>query len=277
MEKKLDYKKTKKFWEGRGEKVSDSYSSLQSVTNVKSIMGAEYRDKTEKKLLYSIVPFNKDLVVLDLGCGTGRWTLDIAKKVKQVVGIDFAESLLDIARKDAKKQGLKNVVFVETSLNDYPYDKQFDIVYAGSVFQYLEDKELEEVLGSIKKCLTKEGFFITRDTLTSKEQPVRKTGDYHVIFRNQKKFIEQIENKGFTLIYSGYTRGVDIMSELDAKFSFLTTKKFYLLNKIGYETQLLLNTPLKLVKHIKIIINKRNIYKQSTAHRFNIFKHKDGL
>src|SRR3990170_416414 len=57
--------------------------------------------------------FKKQDVVLDLGCGNGQNTHKASKFVKRVVGVDYDEFSLNIARKTAKT---KNVDFKKLNL-----------------------------------------------------------------------------------------------------------------------------------------------------------------
>ena len=45
-------------------------------------------------------------LVLDLGCGTGRMTLELAKRGYDMTGIDYSVEMLDIARQTAEREGL---------------------------------------------------------------------------------------------------------------------------------------------------------------------------
>ena len=45
---------------------------------------------------------------LDFGCGVGRMTLALAKRVKRVVGVDIAPQMLALARRNAEEAGTAN-------------------------------------------------------------------------------------------------------------------------------------------------------------------------
>ena len=54
--------------------------------------------------------FNKECnsrpdLVLDLGCGTGKMTLELAKRGYDMTGIDYSPEMLDIARSEAEDKG----------------------------------------------------------------------------------------------------------------------------------------------------------------------------
>lgn len=51
---------------------------------------------------------NKDDVVLEVGCGDCQHTIEYAKKVKKIYGIDIVESLVEIGRKRINRNGLTN-------------------------------------------------------------------------------------------------------------------------------------------------------------------------
>lgn len=61
--------------------------------------------------------------VLDLFCGMGNFTLPLAKKAAQVVGIEGVEPMVEQARQNATASGLKNVEFYQTDL-DQPFATQ---------------------------------------------------------------------------------------------------------------------------------------------------------
>jgi SAM-dependent methyltransferase len=65
--------------------------------------------------------------VLDLACGSGRHSLELKRQGFDAVGADISPELLEIARRDAEKEGL-DVEFVEADLRDLDFDAEFDLV-----------------------------------------------------------------------------------------------------------------------------------------------------
>lgn len=61
--------------------------------------------------------------LLDLFCGMGNFTLPLAKRAKQVVGVEGVALMVEQARANAEANGLKNVKFYQTDL-DQPFVDQ---------------------------------------------------------------------------------------------------------------------------------------------------------
>jgi SAM-dependent methyltransferase len=80
--------------------------------------------------------------VLDLACGTGRHSLELARRGFGVVGVDISAELLEIAAADAGAQSLE-ASFVQVDLRELDFHDEFDLVLSlndGAV-GYLETEE----------------------------------------------------------------------------------------------------------------------------------------
>ena len=69
---------------------------------------------------------DKALKILDIGCGTGRHALELARRGYAVVGVDLSESLLKRAREKAATQGL-SVDFRRHDARNLPFAGEFDL------------------------------------------------------------------------------------------------------------------------------------------------------
>jgi SAM-dependent methyltransferase len=63
--------------------------------------------------------------VLDIGCGTGRSTIEAARLATQgsAVGIDLSSRMLDKAREQAAAEGVANVSFVQGDAQVHPFER----------------------------------------------------------------------------------------------------------------------------------------------------------
>jgi ubiquinone/menaquinone biosynthesis C-methylase UbiE len=102
-----------------------------------------HRSRTAANSAAYLVPrLSPGSVLLDVGCGPGTITADLAALVApgRVVAIDAAAGVLDGARQLAEERGLDNVEFVVGDVNalEFP-DGNFDVVHAHQVLQHLAD------------------------------------------------------------------------------------------------------------------------------------------
>jgi SAM-dependent methyltransferase len=79
--------------------------------------------------------------VLDIGCGTGRYSIECAKRgAKRVVGIDFAPHMIEFSKSIASRMKVNNTCeFICADFMDYPFDEPFDVVLALGFFDYIKD------------------------------------------------------------------------------------------------------------------------------------------
>lgn len=81
--------------------------------------------------------------ILDVGCGDGKITSILAKKVPQgfVVGIDPSISMLTKAEEIRKQSGATNLTFCEGSAENFSFDAHFDHIVAFHVMHWVKEQE----------------------------------------------------------------------------------------------------------------------------------------
>jgi 2-polyprenyl-3-methyl-5-hydroxy-6-metoxy-1,4-benzoquinol methylase len=83
----------------------------------------------------------RDKSILDIGCGSGVYSVELAKRgAGRVLGLDFSEPMLAIARASARKFGVADrIEFVRDEFLAHHFgNEQFDVAIALGVFDYLE-------------------------------------------------------------------------------------------------------------------------------------------
>lgn len=100
---------------------------------------------------------------VDLGCGGGNVTLEIAALVApaSVVGIDMDDVKLALARDAAATRGLANVRFQAMNLNDWHEDAAYGVVYTRFVLQHLAQPV--EMLRRMWEAVRPGGVLIVED------------------------------------------------------------------------------------------------------------------
>ena len=125
------------------------------------------RDKAEATKMYdnrslevdyrTLIPILKEgMSVLDIGCGTGAISKDIANIVGEtgnVVGIDNTANIIESGKETYKE--VKNLELKHIDLFDFESEEKFDLIIAARVLQWLNNPK--EALLKMKKLLKPNG------------------------------------------------------------------------------------------------------------------------
>jgi flavin reductase (DIM6/NTAB) family NADH-FMN oxidoreductase RutF/ubiquinone/menaquinone biosynthesis C-methylase UbiE len=103
---------------------------------------------------------------LDLGCGAGRVTRDLAPRCREVVGVDSSPAMLERARERAAEFGLANVTYVEAQASALPFPEgSFDRVFIANLLFHLADPGV--ALREAKRVLRPGGRLVILDPSTT--------------------------------------------------------------------------------------------------------------
>jgi ubiquinone/menaquinone biosynthesis C-methylase UbiE len=85
----------------------------------------------------------KDFSVLDVGCGPGRNSVAFVQAgAARVVGVDFSERMLEIAREFSRNHGAaSSCEFIQADFMTRSFDEKWDAVVGLGLFDYLEDAD----------------------------------------------------------------------------------------------------------------------------------------
>jgi len=145
---------------------------------------------------------NQKKEILDLGCGTGRFT------------IELADEMLQVARKNSKKKYLK-IKFIRGDIRNFKLKRKAQVIWArGSIGDMLTLTDVKRALKNIKNNLLKNGIFIfdVRDYL------------YHLKLlkkRNRETRVFKKRNKNLTFSFvqdlNKKTRVATVKTEVTVK------------------------------------------------------------
>lgn len=115
-----------------------------------AILSTRSLEKNHERLSELLYP---GMSVLDIGCGSGSITRGIAEKVipnGQVIGIDISDNLILEAYNNYKN--VSNLSFKVGDIYSLPFDRQFDLVFAGRIFHWLKSPHdaLEKMIEYVK-------------------------------------------------------------------------------------------------------------------------------
>ena len=108
------------------------------------------------------INFVKTTRILDIGCGTGRHSIELAQRGYSVTGIDLSKSLLKRARQKALKLNIK-VDFQNQDARNLIFEDEFDLVIllCEGAFPLMETDEMNyQILSNAAKALKEKGKLI---------------------------------------------------------------------------------------------------------------------
>ena len=106
--------------------------------------------------------FDKLKHILDIGCGTGRHAIELAKRGYKVTGVDLSISQLQRAKEKAGDANVQ-IEFIQRDARELEFENKFDmaIMLCGGGFPLMETDEMNfKILQNAAKALKENGKFI---------------------------------------------------------------------------------------------------------------------
>lgn len=145
MKKNNRQQTERNFWEKQATKYDKRMKSFS----------LEYQRTVERVIEY----IHEDSVVLDVACGTGIVSLEIAQYVDKIEAIDISPSMIEVAQQKAKQHKIENISFnvADAYRLKYP-NKYFDIVLLVNILHVIKNPEI--VLKEAKRLLKDDGILL---------------------------------------------------------------------------------------------------------------------
>ncbi|MEA3311774.1 MAG: methyltransferase domain-containing protein [candidate division WOR-3 bacterium] len=163
MKRMLDQKD---FWDSEVERFDAIYSHKKSRFAV--LLDKSFRWTMYRRFAYTLQqsePIHTK-TFLDVGCGTGRYSLELARRgAKKVVGIDVSERMIEVCNRRAKKENIEDRArFILADIMEYEPDEAFDICIGMGLLDYIKNPlpTLTRIRG-----LTREKAFLSFPVLWS--------------------------------------------------------------------------------------------------------------
>lgn len=105
-----------------------------------SVVSSHARRTAENSVAYLLPHLRAGMSVLDVGCGPGTITVDLAERVApgQVLGLDTSPVALELARTVAHQREVANVAFAEGDAYALEAaDASYDVVHAHQILHHL--------------------------------------------------------------------------------------------------------------------------------------------
>lgn len=145
--------------------------------------------------ILNTVDLKPTFVAVDLGCGSGFFTVPLSQRVQKVYAIDVQEKMLEFLRKKIRKLKITNVEPLLSKSNEIPLgDESVDFLVSINTLHEFDDKET--MIEEMKRVLRRGGIvlivdFKKKDTGFGPPVAVR-------VSKKQAKNL--FEKKGFTIL-----------------------------------------------------------------------------
>lgn len=175
------------FWNSKVAEYKNSAISMWSNQTLNTLY-----EKEQITFLLENLDFTPGVKILDLGCGTGRLSRWLAAQGAQVVGIDFAEKVLEQAR--ALSVGVSNPVYRHGSIFNLEDIDEYDYVVVWGVLTVAATniEELTETMFRIKKAMKKDAKLLLME-------PIHKGFLHRVLDLDVISFLNTMESVGFEI------------------------------------------------------------------------------
>jgi SAM-dependent methyltransferase len=154
-------------------------------------MGAEW---AVTDFAHRIGPHVRGKRVLELGCGTGQFSLLLGQLTPQLTAVDFSAPALSVARRRANEAGL-SVEFREADILDLDLGQRFDLVCGTAVLHEVNAPRFDRLLTSIRNHLELGGTCAFLEN--SGFNPLFQTVRTHLVDRGHLRKVGSEEERPF--------------------------------------------------------------------------------
>jgi ubiquinone biosynthesis O-methyltransferase len=161
--------------------------------------------RLEKEAVLRLADVKPRERVLDIGCGTGFFTLELARQGAQVTGVDSSAKMLEMAETNAGRENLP-ASFHQANADDLPFAAQsFDLVVSVTVLCFAERPDL--ILREAHRLLKDSGRIVIGELnrlsywawLRKIKGRLRRSSYRHARFLSPADLKRLLEMSGFTV------------------------------------------------------------------------------
>lgn len=191
----------------------------------------------EKNYIQPDINIDSSSIVLDVGCGIGRWAETIIPVAQYYLGVDYSNEMVKTATMRNSEYPKDKYDFMNLSFQEIIekgqklYPKKFNRLIVGGVCMYINDSDLKKCFSKLDsllddKCIiyfTETVALEKRLTLDEFYSEALKT-NYDVIYRtptDYQKYYEGLLKKGFVINKQGY------LPKLNKEEKYRETDRYY--------------------------------------------------
>lgn len=177
-------------------------------------------DAYEKQFILPKLKLTKEKVILDIGCGIGRWAEAVVGQCKEYYGVDFSSEMIAVAKENIKKENCHfyKMSLVDALSNSKITARKYDIVLMTGVSMYINEEELIKCYHGLKRLAKRDTLFYFEESVGKKERLTlnhiwsEDLKDYYgAIYRTREEYKSLIREcmKEVEFIEEGYMNFLD--------------------------------------------------------------------
>ena len=203
------------FFKQRAEKILELGHIQAVIYQDKNPELAQLRDAAEKAKILPMLQLHGNETLLDMGCGTGRWSDVVIPLCKNYVGVDFSQDLIEIAAKRfGEVEHVRFICMPAESVSSTSLVERFHLILSCGLFIYLNDDELVNAIRGYAQVADRNCKILIREPVSSNDRLTIKehySDDmdqiYNAIYRTENElmsiFHSELRPEAFQLTGSG--------------------------------------------------------------------------
>lgn len=161
--------------------MNDNYISLYSDAQRYDLVMGAYASRDQLNFYRRQVARYGE-PVLELACGSGRFTLPLARDGINITGVDISEEMLDLAKLKASKDEL-NIRFLQGDMRGFDLGEKFKFIFIpAQSFSHLHKREeVENCFSCVRRHLAEEGRLLIELFNSSVKMLARESGPRYTV------------------------------------------------------------------------------------------------
>jgi len=200
-------------------KTDDDTGDLQRQESIRHHYGEDYyrpllesyrsKDRFTRYRLEKVFEIYKpkgDEKVLDLGCGVGTFSLELAREGIEITGLDYSEESINICRRLAEDLDLEAEFVLADATSTGFAPASFDVVICADLVEHLYLEVFKRLIGEVKRVLKVGGKLIIWTPnpghifeYLKQRNMILKRDEGHVGYRTMRKLKEELTGQGFKI------------------------------------------------------------------------------
>ena len=131
----------RKYWNNEADAFQRIYTHRKS--KLSNMLDSVFRKDMYERYVFTIEHCEpiQDRTFLDVGCGNGLYSLELARKgAQKVLGIDISEVMIGLCKDASEREHLDDrCLFEQTDLLAYEGKTKFDVSFGIGLFDYISD------------------------------------------------------------------------------------------------------------------------------------------